>query len=106
MKTIQEQVKYLNELNIEQTSEFIESIPEEVYTDCFENAKELKSGIDIDKHRWYETSITVYDTKYGKIAVKEVSNTFSEEMGIGDCSHTLEFFEVEEVTVITYKIKK
>lgn len=105
MKTIQEQLKYLNSLEILQTADFMESIPEEVYTDCFEKAKMLDSGLNVSKHRWYETSIIIYETKYGQIGVREVSGFFSEEMDIESCMHKLKFFEAEEVIGVTYKVK-
>lgn len=105
--TIQELVKKLNYLKIPQTFDWEESLPEEIYTHHFEDQFEvLQDQLDVDKHRWYETSITVINiSDVGILGVRSVTDVFSEQMTVGDCYYTLEFFEMEEVRTISYKIK-
>ena len=78
----------------------------ELWEEYFEgNYKEVASEIDIDKHRWYETSTTVLKFEDRFLGIRSVTNTYSEDMGLGDCSWEHIFFEVEEVPTVTY-IKK
>jgi len=76
----------------------------EAYEKYFDRIKKVASGLDVDTHRWYETSTTVYmigDEWY--MGVDEVTNVFSESMGIDDCGVMPVYFEMEAVASITYK---
>ena len=71
--------------------------------------KELKlvaSGLSVDKHRWYETSTTVYAVGEWYLGLNEVTDVFSEQMGISDCEVTSNFFEMEAQQSTTYVPKK
>ena len=97
-------LKQLNELNIIQKSyELKEDLPQVIYKKHFKNL--LASGLEVDKHRWYETSIYVFKTELGIIGVRAVTDLFSEMGEIEDVYHKLEFFEMQEITTVTY-IKK
>lgn len=101
---MKEIIKMLNELDITQTEmEFLEGLPEEIYKKYFTN--EVERDLDVDKHRWYETSVSVFETEQGYIGVRSVTDLFSEMSDISDICWTLRFFEMEEVQTITY-IKK
>lgn len=104
MDKFDELLKQLNELEIEQEQmEWSENIPEEIWNEHFANkCAQLESDLDVDKHRWYETSISVVEVYDRIMGVKHVSDIFSESMSCKDCGHTLEFFEMEPVNTITY----
>lgn len=57
----------------------------------------------MDKHRWYETSISVFKIPEGFIGVQSITDTFSEQSEISDMFHHLRFLEMKEVTKITYE---
>ena len=103
MKTLQELIKKLNSLDIVQKDyEFESDLPEE-YESLFSNC--VDSELDIDRHRWYETAISVFDTDLGFLGVRHITLLYSETMDYSDAYHTLEFFEMEPKEVITYKKK-
>jgi len=94
-----------NNLKIHQESiDFTEDIPEHIYDQCFKNC--IAEGLKVDKHRWYETTLAVYKLNEGLLGVVSVTDLFSEQSSVDDIYHTLQFYEVEEVPSITYKIKK
>ena len=106
---LQELIKTLNEMQILNDNDWEENIPEEIYNEFFLNSGEVDSDLDIDKHRWFETSLTVVSLvsfpKAGFIGIRHVSKTFSTDMGTGDCGHILHFVEMEQVKVTSYKEK-
>lgn len=65
----------------------------------------IKDKLDVEKHRWYETSITVLKVGEELLGVRAVSDVFSEQMNYEDCYHTLTFMEMEEIQTTTYKKK-
>ena len=90
-----------------QATEMLQHDDSMAYEKYFDRLKKVDSGLDVDKHRWYETSTTVYmidDEWY--MGVDEVTSVFSESMGIGDCGVRPVFFEMEAVASITYKAVK
>lgn len=103
---MKEIIKELNDLKITQKSiDFLEDLPEEIYEKYFQ--EEVENGLDVDKHRWYETSISVFRIDEGLfIGVESVTDTFSEQSEVEDMYHTLRFFEMEAIPSVTYKIKK
>lgn len=103
-----ELVEHLNNLKIIQTDSWDENISEELWDKYFKDKyKTIDSGLFIDKHRWYETSIEVFKiNEEGFIGVCSITDCFSEQMSIGDCSHRLKFYEMEEIMQPTYIIKK
>jgi len=103
MKTNKEIVEHLNSLNIAQTSNWSEDIPEEIWNEQFEdNHHVVATGLNVDKHRWYELSTEVISINGGLIGVRSVTDCFGEESSIEDMRHDLEFFEMKEVSSITY----
>lgn len=107
MKTNKELVQYLNSLNISQTSSWDEDIPEDIYQEYFQDKYEtVESGLEVNKHRWYETSIEVIKINDGFIGINSVTDTFSEQSSILDMFFTLQFFEMKEVLVKSYEIIK
>ncbi|MFW6008311.1 MAG: hypothetical protein ACOCP8_03505, partial [archaeon] len=58
-----ELIEKLNEAKITQfMGDWEENIPDDIWDEYFKNNfNEIKSGLNIDTHRWYETSITVIE---------------------------------------------
>jgi hypothetical protein len=99
----------LNDSKITQvTMDWEESIPENIWVDYFEDGGYIgvQEGLNVDKHRWYETSITVIKIFDKFLGIRHVSDVFSEQMDCEDIFWKLCFFEMEEVKTITYKMKK
>ena len=102
---MKEIIEELNNLKILQKSmDFLEDLPEEVVDKYFEDC--VTEGLEVDKHRWYETSLSVYKVEQGLIGVVSVTDLFSESSEVEDIFYTLQFHEVAEVPSITYKIIK
>lgn len=103
---MKELVEKLNGLKLLQKSmDWDENIPVGVYNEYFQDYEEIDSDLDVDKHRWYETSITVIRLPQGFLGIRSITDLFSERSTVEDCYHTLEFFEMEEVQTITYRAK-
>jgi len=104
MKSNKELVEYLNGLKILQTSSWDECIPEVVWNEYFEcKYKTVDSGLDVDKHRWYELTTEVIEINGGFIGVRSVTDCFSEQSSIGDMGCRLLFFEMKEVQITSYE---
>lgn len=107
MNTVKELAKYLNDEKIESTSvDWEESIPEEIWKEIFSPVEytTVDRGVDVDTRRWYETSITVIKIFDGFLGIRNVNNIFSESMSVSDASVTMEFYVMEEVPSVSYKI--
>ena len=100
-------IELLNKLNLTQeNTHWMEDLPHDIWESLFEDKfKELKSGLYVDKHRWYETSVSVYALADGILGVRSVSGLFSEQMTVDDVFWSLKFFEMEEITTTSYKLK-
>jgi hypothetical protein len=106
MEKITEIVEKLNNLKILQKSmEFTENLDEETMRAYFvENA--VEELLDVDKHRWYETSIAVWELPQGYLGVRSVTDVVGESNSVEDMYWTLKFFEMEQIQAVSYKIKK
>ncbi len=104
MEKFKELLSNLEELDITQTAgDWAENLPDEIWEQYLKNNfKEVKAGLDVDTHRWYETSITVIETCGGLLGIRHITNMFSEGQGFEDCYVTLEFIEMKEVRSISY----
>lgn len=72
----------------------------------FDSSEKLKDYIDVDKHRWHETSVIVYRGPDGELfGINSITTLYAECSSLSDFYHTLKAFEVEEVKVISYIIK-
>jgi len=108
MDKFDELLEKLNGLNIIQFSfDWAEDIPEELWEEYFENKYEcVVTGLEVDKHRWYETSVTVIKINGRFMGIRSITDVFSEQMMCSDCYETIQFFEMKEISTITYqKIK-
>lgn len=108
--TITELVKELTNLKITQTQmDWEESMEMEDWERLIKGKLTLvETGLDVDAHRWYEKSTSVYryfepNGDIRLLGVSHVSNLFSESMDVEDCYAGMEFFEMVEVPSVTYK---
>lgn len=64
----------------------------------------IEENINIKKHRWFETSCSIYKCEDGFIKVRGVSKIFGEDMGWEDCGFKCvaeECFPVPSVKYLT-----
>ncbi|MGN0144124.1 MAG: hypothetical protein ACI398_04025 [Clostridium sp.] len=76
---------------------------------CSIIGKELEcvaSNLEIDEHRWYTISTSVYKLEDGFVGITGVSTLKSEGMGWSDCAYPCIASEYEEFTTISYRLKK
>lgn len=106
--TVQEFIDRLNsEKRVQKEIDFTENLTEqELGWFSGQGFEEIGSEIDVEQHRHYETSITVYKSKSGfLLGVRKISNVYSEMSDVEDCYHYIELYEMQEVEVISYTIK-
>jgi hypothetical protein len=104
-----EMLKELNELKLTQCKyDWVEDLPDSLYQKYFDNTdyEEVLTGLDIETHRWYEKSISVYKFNDRYLGVNSITNIFSESSSPEDMYETIEFFEMEPIQVTSYKIKE
>lgn len=65
--------------------------------------EEVASGLQVDKHRHYETSITVLRCDEGLLGVHLISDTFSEMCEVEDCCEEYGFYLMEAVQTTSYR---
>jgi|GEM_PF-3074250 hypothetical protein len=81
-----------------------ESLPKDIWENHFRyRFKEVEFGLDVETHRWYEISTSVVQIYERFLGIRHITNVFSEGMDVEDCYVNMEFFEMEEVKVISYK---
>jgi hypothetical protein len=106
---MKESIEKLNGLQIIQTSSgWKENIPDDIWAKYFENLpfEEVALDLDVDTHRWYETSTTVIKIGGIFIGINYITNMFSESQNYEDCYHTIEFMEMEEYVTTSYRTKR
>ena len=91
MKDIKTLVQELNAKKIKQTCDLDEcldiNLDEETNLNYFQ--KLVEEGLYVDKHRWYETSVSVFKVNDGYLGVTAVTDIFSEQMDVSDAFHYL-----------------
>ena len=98
-------IERLNDLKILQDrGDWAECLPEDIWETYFQgNFKELAHNLEVDTHRWFETSTTVIEIDGVFMGINYITNMFSENQGYDDCFHHLEFKEMEEFTTVSYR---
>lgn len=66
----------------------------------------VKENLYIEKHRWYETSISIFECSDGLLGIRLPSELYSESSEWCDLYSGIEFYDIEEVKEIVYKPKK
>lgn len=104
---MKELIKKMNELKIVQKNgAWEECIPSNIWDKYFNNKHVVVAhGLSIDTHRWYELSVTVIKIAGKLMGIKYITNLFSEASSYEDCYHYLQFYEMELIKTISYKIK-
>lgn len=105
MEKFNKLLELLRGLNLIQTSvDWAESLPKEIWHEYFKgNFKELARNLELDQRRHYETSISVIEI-YGKpLGIRHITNLYSETSSCMDIYYRIEFFEMVETTIISYK---
>lgn len=99
----------LKEMSIPQSSlEWMESLSEYVWQKHFKGNKSIKylsEELDIDRRRWYDSSISVVEIYGYLLGVKHVFNMYSEGSEVTDLDFEMQFFEMEEIKTVSYKVK-
>jgi hypothetical protein len=97
-------------MNIE---DIIRDINSEKFVDIYDASNYLENeylgkrvaiNLDVDKHRWYELSTTVYAIDDIYIGLRGISDIYSETMDYDGLDY-VKAFEMEPVQSITYKAK-
>ena len=104
MTKFEQLLKDLNDLKIMQTEmEWTENLPDGFFAERIgENYKHIARNLEPDKHRWYETSVTVIEI-FGKfLGIRHISDLSSESSSVDDICRTLDFFEMKPVQITTY----
>ena len=99
---VQELIDYVNSKGFYSIYEFQDSLTDKQ----FKELKTVSEDIDVDRHRWYEISTTVYKVEDGYVGVRGVYQIYSEYMSDKDCDYLCEASEYEEVPTISYRIKQ
>lgn len=62
-----------------------------------EGAELVKEDVDIEKHRWYETSISTFKCSDGLLGIRLPSQLYSELLEWSSLYSGVKFYDVEEV---------
>lgn len=101
--TFDQLLEKLQNLKILQKSiDWEEDLSEELL-EYFEPSNIVADELDINRHRWYETCVRVYQIGDRFLGINYLSNSYSEHQMVEDCYHHLEFFEMKRKEIISYK---
>ena len=98
---VQELIDYVNSNGFYSMYKFQDSL-----TDRQLELETVSEDIEIDRHRWYEVSTTIYKVEDGYVGVRGVTHLYSESMTYSDCDCLCEASEYEEVQTISYRVKQ
>lgn len=98
---VQELIDYVNSNGFHSIYEFEDSLT----NSQFKELKIVPESIDVDRHRWYEVSTTIFKVEDGYVGVRGVTCLYSEGMNYKDCDCLCEASEYEEVPTISYRKK-
>ena len=63
----------------------------------------VAENLEIEEHRWYEVSTSVYKLEDGFVGVRGVSKIYSEDTNAEDCCTKCSASEYIEIPSVTYK---
>ena len=98
---VQELIDYVNSNVFYSIYEFEDSLTDKQ----FKELKIVPESIDVDRHRWYEVSTTIFKVEDGYVGVRGVTHLYSEGMTYKDCDYLCKASEYEEVQTISYRKK-
>lgn len=65
----------------------------------------VASDLDVEKHRWYETAISVFISDTDDcIGIRHVTHLYNENSSFDDVCHILKFYVMKPKTITTYEI--
>ena len=107
MSKFDELLRSLKESNQSQLDScWEENIPNELYEAHFmDNYELVAEGLDVDTHRWFERSTVVVKIHGRFLGINLITNVFSDGASVDDVGGSVEYFEMEEVNVISYEQK-
>lgn len=79
---------------------------EEAYDIIPSNIERVKSGLELDKYRWYSKAVDVYKCEDGYVGVSGVYDIYSETDSPMDIGVSCSASEYQEVLTVTYKKKQ
>jgi len=92
---------------IQKKGDWAENLPQDIWEEHFnKNFSQVASGLDTQTHRWYETSTTVIKIYERFLGIAYITNMFSEMQDYEDCYVEINYSEMEEVQITSYKYKK
>ena len=106
MEKFKKMLAELQGLNlIQEEGDWEECLPEEIWEKYFNRVEneEVCSGLNVDKHRWYEISTTVISIYGGLLGIRLATDLSGEDMDWEDCYVSIEFLEMEEIQITSYK---
>ena len=98
---VQKLIDYVNSNGFYSMYDFEDSL-----TDRESELEIVSEDIDVDRHRWYEISTTVYKVEDGYVGIRGISQIYSEYMSDKDCDYLCKASEYEEVQTISYREKQ
>ena len=98
---VQKLIDYVNSNGFYSIYDFEDSL-----TDRESELEIVSEDIDVDRHRWYEISTTVYKVEDGYVGIRGISQIYSEYMSDKDCDYLCKAYEYEEVQTISYREKQ
>lgn len=104
--TVEKLINSINELKLVQNKYWDEmDWPDEIQN-ILDNCEVVEGGLDVDKHRWYELSTTVYKTKDDEIfGIQYITQLYSESSSYDDIYHYINAFPMGAIESVTY-VKK
>ena len=97
-----ELIEAINSSKTLQNDDFNEmEFPQEIQ-EIIDVCRIVASDLDVEKHRWYETSITVYELDEEYFGIRYITTIYSENTEFSDIYHTLEAFPMKAISTITY----
>ena len=98
---VKDLINYIN------TNKFysLQDMEDSLQYDLKEFPKRVAKNLEIDKHRWYEVSTSVYKLEDGFVGIKGVSNIYTKNMDAENCCFECSANEYKEIQSISYKRK-
>ena len=62
----------------------------------------VAKNLDIEQHRWYETSVVVYALNGEYFGIRYITNMYSESSDYDDIYFTITAFPMKQVQTVTY----
>lgn len=88
----------------QQSGDVIEDLSEDVYQIWLNlGTTQVESDLNVDKHRWYEKSTTVYQIGENYLGVRGATQMYSESSSFDDLCIEWEFFEMKPIKITTYE---